>query len=203
MSQSFLNEDFTYEPLNNKLKWHSEPNTWKISQGQLRISPSEKTDFWQRTHYGFQADNGHLLFAEIEDDFVIETQVHCDFKHQYDQAGLMVRISDQCWIKTSVEYEPDEPNKLGVVVTNHGYSDWSTQDVADGFITYKLQISRTGSDYKVAYFNETAEAWIQLRLFHLFDDPKVKAGIYCCCPKGNGFTAHFEYLKIWGKDKSQ
>jgi len=181
---------------NNRLKWHCEPPDWKIDDVQLHISPGANTDFWQRTHYGFRADNGHFLFAEVKDDFELETQVHCDFKHQYDQAGLMIRISDQCWIKTSVEKELDEPNKLGVVVTNHGYSDWSTQDVADEFTNYKLRIARKGADYKVTFYSESNNEWIQLRLFHLFDEPVVKAGLYCCCPKAAGFTAHFEYLKI-------
>ena len=28
--------------------------------------------------------------------------------HRYDQAGLMVRVSPTCWLKTSVEHEPGE-----------------------------------------------------------------------------------------------
>ena len=81
----------------------------------------------------------------------------------------MVRVSDQCWVKTSVEYEIGEPNKLGAVVTNNGYSDWSTQDVGDDFIAYRLRISRVGSDYKIEYFKDSEDTWIQMRLFHLFD----------------------------------
>ena len=30
--------------------------------------------------------------------------------------------------KTSLEYIPEGPSHLGAVVTNNGYSDWSTQD---------------------------------------------------------------------------
>jgi regulation of enolase protein 1 (concanavalin A-like superfamily) len=82
----------------------------------------------QKTHYGFGADNGHLLFKELTGDFVMTTQVRFHPVHPYDQAGLMVRVSPSCWLKTSVEYEPDSPSRLGAVVTNHAYSDWSTQD---------------------------------------------------------------------------
>jgi len=189
-------ESFEKSELSSRLKWHSEPSDWKIENGEMQISPDPNTDFWQRTHYGFQADNGHFLYAEMTGDFVIETHVRCEFRHQYDQAGLMVRVSDQCWIKTSVEYEPDEPNKLGVVVTNHGYSDWSTQDVDDNFTDFKLRIIRYESTYKVYYFYSKLNEWIQLRMFHLFDDKVVKVGLYACSPKEAKFTARFNYLKI-------
>ena len=139
----------------------------------------------------------------MEGDFVLESEISCQFENQYDQAGLMVRVSDLCWVKTSVEYEAGEPNKLGAVVTNHGYSDWSTQDVEDVLTTYRLKISRKGSDYRIEYFNAHDSSWIQLRLLHLFDQPVVQAGIYCCSPKERGFVASFDYFILEGKVKIQ
>lgn len=191
-----LLEKFDGPKIDKKLTWHHEPNGWKIDNNQLHISPEAGSDFWQRTHYGFQVDNGHFLYVECDGDFTIEAQMHCKYKHQYDQAGLMIRISDQCWVKTSVEYEPDASNKLGAVVTNHGFSDWSTQDVPDDMTSYKLRISREGSDYAIAYFSEERTEWVQMRIFHLFDQAVVQVGIYCCSPKEAGFTASFEHLKI-------
>jgi len=198
-----LKENFENNELNSSLKWHHEPESWQIENKQLIITSEKETDYWQRTHYGFQADNGHFLFMEVEGDFVLESEVNCEFIHQYDQAGLMVRASDQCWVKTSVENEIGESNKLGAVVTNHGYSDWSTQDVKDDFLNYRLRITRTASDYKIEYFSGQDSSWIQLRLFHLFDQPRVQAGIYCCSPKEGGFNAAFDYLLIEGKINMQ
>jgi uncharacterized protein len=191
-----LRESFQTTPLHKNLNWHKEPSIWSVNQRQLQIYSDAPTDFWQRTHYGFRFDNGHFLGAEFGGDFSIETSVHCDFRHQYDQAGLMIRVSDQFWIKTAVEYEPDEPNKLGVVVTNNGYSDWSTQDVNDAFTSYKLRIIRKDSDYQVAWHNPLTGAWAQMRLLHLFDRPVVQAGLYCCSPKEAGFSARFDYLHV-------
>ena len=188
--------NFNKNNLNTDLSWHHEPSNWGLKNNQLHVFPDTETDFWQRTHYGFKADNGHFLYTELTGDFVLETEVECDFKHQYDQAGLMVRVSDQCWIKTSVEFESNEPNKLGVVVTNNGYSDWSTQDVADSFTHLKLRIERTGSDYKVSFYDVKTNKWIQIRMLHLFDAPKVKVGIYACSPKKNLFSARFNYMKL-------
>ena len=192
---SFI-ENFTQPSLSPKLKWHSEPSNWSIKDNQLEIETDPETDFWQKTHYGFQVDNGHFLFTDLDGDFILETSVKCNFKHQYDQAGLMIRISEECWVKASVEFEPDEPNKLGAVVTNHGYSDWSTQDVPDSFTDFKLRLTREGSTYKVQYYQSTSEEWIQIRMFHLFDNPVVKAGIYCCSPKTESFTVSFDYMKV-------
>jgi regulation of enolase protein 1 (concanavalin A-like superfamily) len=196
MKENNLFETFNGRKLNEKLCWLHEPSKWELKNGQLKIFPDAATDYWQRTHYGFQADNGHFYYVEIEGDFIMETEVDCDFKHQYDQAGLMVRVSDQCWLKTAVEFEPDEPNKLGSVVTNNGFSDWSTQDVEDSFSKFKLRIIRKASDYKVEYYDPKTENWIQLRLLHLFDESSVKVGIYACSPKQKLFSARFNYLKI-------
>lgn len=56
---------------------------------------------------------------------------HATFFEHNTQTGLMVEISPSCWLKCSVESgagEPGRPSQLGVVVTNAGFSDWSTQD---------------------------------------------------------------------------
>ena len=196
MEGNKLIETFQRAKLNDKLSWHQEPTNWFLKDEQLQIFPDASTDFWQKPHYGFQADNGHFLYSIVNGDFVIETHVHCNFIHQYDQAGLMVRISDQCWIKTAVEFEPEEANKLGAVVTNHGFSDWSTQNVEDSLSNYKLRIIRKGSDYKVEYFDLISNDWVQIRMFHLFDEPLVMAGVYACSPKEAPFSARFDYLKI-------
>ncbi|MCF6222123.1 MAG: DUF1349 domain-containing protein [Flavobacteriaceae bacterium] len=192
-----LLDKFNGSKLNSDLSWHHEPSNWELKNNQLQLFSDAKTDFWQKTHYGFQADNGHFLYTEITGDFILETEVICDFKHQYDQAGLMVRVSDQCWVKTSVEFEIDKSNKLGVVVTNNGFSDWSTQDVDDSFTHFKLRITRKNSDYKVEYYNTQAQNWAQLRLFHLFDNPTVQVGVYACSPKQNGFLSKFQYIRIF------
>ncbi len=191
-----LEEKFDQSKLRSELRWHCEPANWKIENGALLVSPDAKTDFWQKTHYGFQVDNGHFLYVEIEEDFVLETEVSINFVNQYDQAGLMVRISEGCWMKTAIEFEPDGLNKLGAVVTKNGYSDWSTQNVADSFRSIKLKIIRERGDYIVQYLDPQSSDWSQLRMFHLEGKSKVMAGVYCCCPKENGFSASFNYLSI-------
>jgi regulation of enolase protein 1 (concanavalin A-like superfamily) len=193
---STLNENFT-GALDPRLHWYCEPARWQTSAGGLRVETDAETDFWQRTHYGFQADNGHFLFAEVAGNFVMETRVVLHPVNQYDQAGLMVRLSPDCWLKTSVEYEPDAHARLGAVVTNNGYSDWSTQDV-EGVGEMHFRVTREEADYIVEASCD-GQAWTQLRVAHLHEDrgqSAVQAGLYACSPKGAGFVAEFQWLSI-------
>jgi uncharacterized protein len=200
MSTLPLHESFRNPVLDPRLVWRCEPAQWSVQadSGGLRIQPDADTDYWQRTHYGFKVDNGHFLFADVDSSFVMTTHVSFRPAHQYDQAGLMVRLSADCWLKTSVEYEPGTTNRLGVVVTNAGYSDWSTQEVPSSLLDVWLRVARAGSDYHVEW-SVGGSDWTQLRLGHLVEDDgarSVAAGIYACSPKAAGYLAEFEFLDI-------
>ncbi|MBB3196988.1 DUF1349 domain-containing protein [Roseateles terrae] len=184
--------------LNPRLGWHCEPQRWSIESAPtaLRICSDPGTDFWQRTHYGFEADNGHFLFLEAVGDFVLTTKVSFRPKHQYDQAGLMVRLSPSCWLKTSVEFEPDGANRLGVVVTNGQYSDWSTQPIGKEIQTVWFRVRGEANDF-IAESSFDGEHWEQLRMAHLHDRASVASvscGLYACSPKAAGYEAEFSFL---------
>lgn len=179
----------------SRCQWHCEPASWDLDAAArtLAIRTTERSDFWQRTHYGFRADNGHFLWTAIEGDFQMTVDVHMAPLHQYDQAGLMVRLSDGCWIKTSVEYEDGSVSRLGCVVTNRGYSDWSTQDIPATITDFALRVTRHEADYLVEA-QLPGGPWSQLRMAHLDDDsasPPVHCGVYACSPKEPGFRAEF------------
>jgi regulation of enolase protein 1 (concanavalin A-like superfamily) len=180
------------------LTWQHAPSRWSLlgEAEVLRVEPDAHTDYWQRTHYGFVADNGHFAYADVAGDWVMATHVRFHPVHQYDQAGLMVRWSPSCWLKTSVEYEPGGPGRLGAVVTNHAYSDWSTQPF-DGDEVW-LRVRREGSDY-IVESSLDGRHWEQLRMAHLAEDDgqrRVACGLYACSPKGAGFAAEFSELRI-------
>ena len=116
--------------------------------------------------------------------------------HQYDQAGLMIRVSKDFWLKTSVEYEDDTLSRLGVVVTNFGYSDWSTQDFNPQNNEIDLRVSKTGMDCLVEFRLGDAP-WSQMRMAHLHrKDDAVQCGIYACSPIDTGYIAEFDFLEI-------
>ncbi len=200
MAASYLRDSFAGPDLHPKLRWHCKPSRWALlpAEHALRIEPDAGTDFWRKTHYGFELDNGHFLHADVAGDFVLTAHVRFRPVHQYDQAGLMVRLSPTCWLKTSIEHEADGPSRLGAVVTSHGYSDWSTQGVPSGPGEVWLRVRREGNDYLVESSRD-GQGWEQMRLAHLQEDLEgaaVACGVYACSPKGAGFVAEFRHLNI-------
>jgi uncharacterized protein len=177
--------------------WHCAPLAWGFDAEGLFIQPAAATDFWQRTHYGFSADNGHFLFTRLPGDFVVSATVRLQPCHQYDQAGLMVRQDAECWIKTSAEFEPDAADRLGVVVTHHGFSDWSTQDLPTKTNELSFRVARTGSEFIVSA-RFAGHDWMQLRMVRLACDQAspLSVGPYACSPKGAGFRCVFTELSV-------
>lgn len=179
-----------------KMKWLYEPSAWEFRKDGIFVKTDKITDFWQRTHYGFRNDNAHMLYIETEKDFIMTTKVKFNAIHQFDQCGLVVRVDEDNWLKTSIEYELNNPPKLGAVVTNLGYSDWSTEELDSKANEAEFRISREGKDYKIEV-NVLNRGWRQLRICHLHsEEKKVKCGIYCCSPIDNGYEVLFTDLKI-------
>lgn len=179
------------------LTWSLEPPGWTRTPESLVAEAAGGTDFWSRTHYAFTRHDGHFLRARVDGDFVLTTRVATDPVHQYDQAGLMVRASPSCWMKTSIEHEPTEPDRLGVVVTNADFSDWSTQSTDLSTVT--LRVERRGLDYVVSWRDRHDDPWTQMRIFRLLGPggaSRVEAGVYLCSPRGAGLRAHFTEFSI-------
>jgi regulation of enolase protein 1 (concanavalin A-like superfamily) len=200
ISKMILAERFNQPALDPRLRWLNPPPVWAVDSSlpALVVQPAAATDFWQETHYGFRADNGHFLFAVVTGDFTITTKVHFHPVHQYDQAGLMVRLDTHCWIKTSVEYEPQGAAHLGAVVTNHGFSDWSVQDFPLETREVCLRIRKEASDFIIEFAPDEKADWNLMRIAHLTieNTAPLSAGLYACSPKGDGFRAEFEFLEI-------
>ena len=194
-----LHETFAGPAFDLRLRWHHPPPSLRTGAAGLVIETAGGTDFWQGTHYGFRVDNGHFLGIAVTGDFVIETHVRTEPLHQYDQAGLMIRLSPECWLKASVEFEPGHPSRLGAVVTNAGWSDWSTQDIPpEQGRDVAFRITRTGPDYLVEAALRPEGRWTQIRLARLHADAggPVDAGLYGCSPKAAGLRATCAMMRI-------
>lgn len=190
-----LTERFTTAAVPEPFHWLNAPEQARFGSG-LEILTDLRTDFWQRTHYGFRRDDGHALLTRVTEDFSLTTHVVYQPQVQYDQCGLMVRIDSENWIKASTEYEDEAHSRLGSVVTNLGYSDWATQDVLSSHFEMWYRISRCGSDYLIeASFD--GSRWLQLRIAHLHKRAEtVEAGVYACSPIGRHFRCRFTELTI-------
>ena len=110
-----------------KMKWLREPEDYKITEKCIEVTTMPHTDLWQRTYYHFRNDNAPVLQMETDDKF-FSFMVKPDFTdshHRFDQCGIVMYLDSENWLKASVEYENEEFQHLGSVVTNHGYSDWA------------------------------------------------------------------------------
>jgi regulation of enolase protein 1 (concanavalin A-like superfamily) len=188
-------EEFLQPAIPPNFYWFNPPTKFRLGAG-LEIFTDEKTDFWQRTHYGFQRDDGHCLFTRMAGDFSLSTHVEYCPQAQYDQCGLMIRIDEENWIKVSTEYESETHSRLGSVVTNLGFSDWATQDVPSNRREIWYRISKNGRDFLLENSSD-GENWLQLRVAHLHKTVEsLEIGVYACSPIGRDFWCRFKLLVI-------
>ncbi|MNW41603.1 hypothetical protein D3C74_187470 [compost metagenome] len=174
------------------LFWINEPQTYFINDDKITIVTEPGTDYWQRTYYGFQNDNAPALLIKVTDrqfSFVVKTEF--DSKNRFDQCGVIIYQNSDNWIKGSIEYENQEFQRLGSVVTNHGYSDWATSDIpaAQKYMYYRL--SRRDSDFCIENSYDGIN-YYQMRIAHLFQgEEEIQIGIYACSPENSSFEAVF------------
>ncbi|MFA5467977.1 MAG: DUF1349 domain-containing protein [Sphaerochaetaceae bacterium] len=180
---------------NREWYWLNEPQH-TLRDGVLKLTCASKTDFWQRTHEGFRRDNGHALLTKVKEDFSLT--VRCEFlgKAPYDQAGVMVRIDGENWIKSSIEWENEVYSRLGSVVTNLGYSDWATRDIPSDIAVKWYRVQSRASDIFIQT-SDDGKTWEQLRVAHLHAHKgELAIGLYACSPHTGGCEVTFSHLEI-------
>ena len=133
----------------NSLQWTREPKGYEVKGDTILITTAPKTDLWQRTYYHFQNDNAPVLQMKTREKF-FSFVVKTDFTgshHRFDQCGIVMYLGSENWLKGSVEYENEEFQHLGSVVTNNGYSDWATTAIPADVKTMWYRFSRREDDY--------------------------------------------------------
>ena len=103
---------------------------------------------WANTDHHF---NMSAFVAEVPHevkDVALEIEFTLRPVANYDQAGAFVLIDENTWIKSGIEFFAGMPH-LSCVVTNNGFSDWSTQvwpfdDNAESQeVTLRLRVTKT------------------------------------------------------------
>lgn len=182
----------------DKLKWIREPKVYSIGSDRIEITTEPHTDLWQRTYYHFQNDNAPVLQIETEEkyfSFVVKTDF-AESHHRFDQCGIVMYLNSDNWLKASVEYETDEFQHLGSVVTNRGYSDWATTAISADIKTMWYRFSRREDDYCIEC-SEDGEHFTQMRICHMWEGAgRIRFGIYACSPEDSSFKAVFTDLKM-------
>ena len=185
----------------NLLKWTREPENYIIAEDRVEIITQPHTDLWQRTYYHFRNDNAPVLQIETDEkyfSFVVRTEF--ESKHRYDQCGIVLYLNSENWLKASMEYENEEIQRLGTVVTNNGYSDWSSTDVDASIKSMWFRLSRRENDFCVENSIDGVK-YNQMRICHMFNlTETVSFGIYACSAEDSSFKSVFTNMEITESD---
>ncbi len=180
-----------------KLEWTREPENFVIKEDRIEIITKPFTDLWQRTYYHFRNDNAPVLQIRTEDkyfSFTVKTEF--ESSHRFDQCGVVMYLDSENWLKGSVEYENNEFQHLGSVVTNHGYSDWSTTEIDAAVKSMWYRLSRREDDFCIEC-SKDGERFSQMRICHIFEaSGEIRFGIYACSPENSSFRAVFTNMDI-------
>lgn len=183
--------------LTGDLFWINEPRQSLIGENRIEIVTEPGTDLWQRTYYDFQHDNAPMLQMRIKEEyFSFTVKTSYESSKRFDQCGIVLYLNSDNWMKASVEYENKEFQRLGSVVTNHGYSDWASTDIPADCQKMWYRLSRRGADY---CFENSFDGVIykQMRICHLLEgDGEISFGIYACSPEQSSFRAVFTEMEI-------
>ncbi|MCI8652157.1 MAG: DUF1349 domain-containing protein [Angelakisella sp.] len=181
-----------------RFKWTREPKQCHIDSTKVEIVTVPNTDLWQRTYYHFQNDNAPVLQMETDESF-FSFIVKTDFSescHRFDQCGIVMYLDSENWLKGSVEYENENFQHLGSVVTNNGYSDWATTPISAAIKSMWYRFSRREDDYCIEC-SEDGIHYSQMRICHMNKGSgTVRFGIYACSPEDSSFKAIFTNMEF-------
>lgn len=181
-----------------KMKWTREPEDYSIQSDCVEIITMPGTDLWQRTYYHFQNDNAPVLQMETDEQyfsFIVRTDFS-ESHHRFDQCGIVMYLDSENWLKASVEYETEEFQHLGSVVTNNGYSDWATTEISADVKHMWYRFSRREDDYCIECSRD-GEHFSQMRICHMWGGKgTIRFGIYACSPENSSFKAVFTDMQV-------
>ena len=175
------------------MKWLNEPQSWFQTESGIKITSMPQTDFWRLTHDGGIRHNGHFCYEIAPGNFTLQSTIRAHYRDQYDQSGLMLRVSDTVWIKCGIELVDGQPQASSVVTKHH--SDWAMSPIVNianianaGSVTFRIQ--RTDELIEIS-FGEHASDLSLMRQTSLRTTGPIQAGLMTASPKGDGFTTDF------------
>ena len=176
-----------------KMQWFNEPEKWTVENQALSMFVTPKSDYWRISHYGFTVDDAPFYYVLYGGEFEVKVKITGDYKNRFDQAGLMLRIDEQNYIKAGIEFV-DGVYNLSTVVT-HKTSDWSVIALEKPVPFIWIKAVRRLDAVEVFYsfddktYTMMRNAWMQ-------DNTPMMVGVMGACPDGDGFNVKFENFKV-------
>ncbi len=176
-----------------KMQWFNEPEQWEIKDNTLSMFVTPQSDYWRISHYGFTVDDAPFYYSTYGGEFEVKVKITGDYQARFDQAGLMLRIDHENYIKTGIEFV-DEKFNLSTVVT-HKTSDWSVIAL-DKPVPYIWIKAVRRLDAVEIFYSFDDKNYTMMRNAWLQDNTPVMVGVMGASPDGKGFNAKFEHFKV-------
>ncbi len=178
-------------------QWTRQPAAFTVSDSKVEIVTKPHTDLWQRTYYHFHNDNAPVFQMETEEKyFSFTVKTAFESKQRFDQCGVVMYLDSDNWLKASIEYENEQFQHLGSVVTNLGFSDWATTAIDASVKSMWYRLSRREDDYCIECSDDGVH-FSQMRVCHMWHGGgKIRFGIYACSPEESSFTATFTDMTL-------
>ena len=177
----------------NKMNWLNEPSSWKVKDGNLKMNVTPESDFWRKTHYGFTVDDGPFYYTTRGGEFEVSVKISGSYKTRFDQIGLMLRIDEEHWIKTGIEYV-DGVYNFSTVVTDV-YSNWSVIELNGKPESIWIKAVRRIDAVEIFYSLDGVK-YKMSNVAYLSDKKPVMVGMMAASPDGDGFDALFEDFSV-------
>lgn len=176
-----------------KMQWFNEPEQWEIKDNTLSMFVTPQSDYWRISHYGFTVDDAPFYYSTYGGEFEVKVKITGDYQARFDQAGLMLRINHENYIKTGIEFVDGKFN-LSTVVT-HKTSDWSVIAL-DKPVPYIWIKAVRRLDAVEIFYSFDDKNYTMMRNAWLQDNTPVMVGVMGASPDGKGFNAKFEHFKV-------
>ena len=187
------NTDVRNTDLFSQMKWMNEPASYTRLGEKMVVHSRAKTDFWRKTFYGYITGNGHLFYVETTGDFMFQARINGQYAALYDQAGLMVRLDAENWMKCGTEFF--DGRRHASVVFTRDFSDWSTMpDLSDTADIWWRAVRKKDSIETLCSLD--GQKFMSVRQGYFVPGGKVRVGIMCAAPEGPGFDATFSDMKL-------
>lgn len=171
-------------------EWLNKPLSARIEDHFLKVVPEKGRDFWKKTFYGFEYEDGAALLADWSNDKAVEVSFQLSsFTELYDQAGILLYHGPGQWIKAGIEINDGIPQLSGVVTD--GYSDWSLAAVpewAGEEVTLRASIMK---DAVIIRARTRHHAWRTIRVARFPYPAGNQAGPFACSPTRDGLEVTF------------
>jgi regulation of enolase protein 1 (concanavalin A-like superfamily) len=177
----------------NDWQWLNAPRQWTADDG-LSLRCDGGTDMWRQTHYGYTTDNAHMFGRTLPGDLRLTLTFSGEYAEQYDQAGAILRIDENNWIKAGIEYV-DRAFHLSTVVTRQ-FSDWSVLPLGRVAERVTFDLERAGDAVTVRYGLDGAPPETMLRLAYFPPAGPAFAGVMSAAPIGKGFPVRFTDVRV-------